>query len=139
MADKKVTKKDRYNVLIEMVQASELENKDEYVEFLKHEIELLSNRSSKSGSTPIQKANNRLIALLKDILGEQESPVTITNLMADPRLATYTVEKADGVVTEVMTNQKLSSLMKKLVDAHEVDKTIIKKVAYFSLTAELDD
>lgn len=133
MADKKVTKKEMFAEVIRIVEASGAENSKECAEFLMHEIELLSNRKSGSKPSPVQKANEKLAQVVKTVLSEQENAVTVTDLMKDARLATYTVEKADGATVEEMTNQKLSSVLKKLVDAHEVNKDIIKKKAYFSM------
>ena len=109
------------------------EYKVETVEKLHHEIELLDNRKTVSKPTAIQKANETIAHTIKVVLAEQENPVTITDLLKDARLATYSVMKGETVVTETMTNQKLSSVMKKLVDAKEVVKTIDKKRAFFSI------
>ena len=133
MADKKVTKKEMFAEVIRIIEGSGAENAAECVDFLNHEVELLNNRKSSSKPSPVQKANEKLAQVVKTVLSEQESAVTVTDLMKDARLATYTVEKADGATVEEMTNQKLSSVLKKLVDAHEVNKDIIKKKAYFSM------
>ena len=128
-----MTKKEMYVKVIALVNDSELADKAEIVEKLNHEIDLLNNRSSSSKPTAVQKANVAIMDTIKAVLGEQDNPVTITELLADTRLQTYKVKKNDGVTMETMTNQKLTSLMKKLVDSGAVKKEMVKKKAYFSI------
>ena len=72
------------------------------------------------------------------MLADQTRPVTITELLEDERLKTYTEEDKDGVQTLKMSNQKLSAVMKMLVDAQEVVKTEDKKKSYFSLPKQAE-
>ena len=69
-----------------------------------------------------------IIEKIYDALAEVGSPVTITELQSQvPTMAEY-------------SNQKLSALMKKLVDNGRVTKTIDKKKSYFSITeVEVDE
>lgn len=128
-----MTKKEMFERVIALVEGTEVEEKAEIVDKLRHEVELLDNRKSASKPTAIQKANETIAHTIKVVLAEQENPVTITDLLKDARLATYNVMKGETAVTETMTNQKLSSIMKKLVDAKEVVKTMDKKRAFFSI------
>lgn len=133
MADKKMTKREYFEEIITLVNKSGDANTQKYVDFLNHEIELVNNRSNKSGTTAVQKANAAILDIIRTVLAEQESAVTITDLLKDPRLKSYTVEKGGSEIVEEMTNQKLTSMMKKLVDAGEVQKEMVKKKAYFSM------
>lgn len=93
----------------------------EIVEFCNHQIELLDSRkSSKRGMTATQKANVEVKAVISDVLAGAEDALTVTELLADERLASY-------------TNQKISALLRQMVIANEVVKTIEGKKARFAL------
>ncbi len=128
-----MTKKEMFEKVIALVESAEVENKDEILEKLNHEVDMLNSRKSSSKPTAVQKANDVLMKLVKEILAEQENPVSVTELMQDPRLATYTIEKEDGPSVQYMTNQKLTSILGKLCDVKEVVKTVEKKKSYFSI------
>ena len=119
--EKKTTKKEWFAVLASVVEASEMENKTEALAFINHEVELLEKKSSKSGQTKTQKENVEVMEKIKSALGEVGKAVTITELQAaSAEMAEY-------------SNQKLSALLKKLVESGEVVKTTEKKKSYFSL------
>lgn len=134
MANNKITKKEYFAIVKDIVEASGADNKTDIVAFLDHEVELLNKKSGKSKATPTQAANAVTLNVIKEVLGELDKPVTITELLTDVRLQSYTETTKDGEKVIAMTNQKLSSLMKKLVDAGEVVRTEEKKKAYFSLS-----
>lgn len=136
MAEKKVTKREWFEVIIGIVNNSEYADKEGAVKMLTHEIELLDKKSGKSKETKTQKAHVAIMATIKEVLADMGKPVTITEMLTDTRLANYEEESKDGVKVIAMTNQKLSSMVKKLVDAGEVIRTEEKKKAYFSLPAE---
>lgn len=123
MAEKKITKKERFMELINLVNASEVESKSEMVAFLEHEIELLERKSSSSAKTKTQQEHEKIMALIVEELRKVGKPVTITELMKE------------SVVMAEYSNQKLSSLLKKLIEAENpvVVKTIEKKKSYFSV------
>lgn len=133
MANTKITKKEYFAIVKGIVEASEAENKADIVAFLNHEVELLDKKSSKSKVTPTQVANMATLNVIKEVLADMGKPVTITEMMSDTRLQSYTETAKDGNHLIIMTNQKLSSLVKKLVDTREVVRTEKKKKAYFSL------
>ena len=122
MTAKKITKKERLMELINLVNASEVESKSEMVAFLEHEIELLERKSSSSAKTKTQQEHEKIMALIVEELRKVGKPVTITELMKE------------SVVMAEYSNQKLSSLLKKLTEAENpvVVKTIEKKKSYFS-------
>lgn len=133
MAEKKMTKKDWFEVLKAMVEKSDYADKAGATAFIDHEVELLDKKSGKSKETKTKKAYGAILDAIKAVLADQTKPVTITEMMTDTRLASYEEEGKDGSVTVAMTNQKLSSMVKKLVDTGEVVRTEEKKKAYFSL------
>lgn len=124
----KMTKKDYFNTIATIVANSEVENKEDIQAFISHELELLAKKSGKSGQTKTQKENEVIIEKIYDALAEVGSPVTITELQSQsPAMAEY-------------SNQKLSALIKKLVDNGRVTKTIDKKKSYFSIKeVEVDE
>ena len=119
--EKKMTKKEWFAVLANVVEASEMENKTEALAFIAHEVELLEKKSAKSGATKTQKENVGIMESIKTALSEVGKAVTITELQA-----------ASSAMAEY-SNQKLSALLKKLVESGEVVKTTEKKKSYFSL------
>ncbi len=128
-----MTKKEMFAKVIALVEGTEVDEKAEILEKLNHEVELLANRSSSSKPTATQRANTAILATLEGVMAEAEKPMTITDLMKDERLATYEVTDSSGTHTEVMTNQKLTAMVKKLIANGKVVKTVDKKKSYFSL------
>jgi hypothetical protein len=116
MENKKMTKKEYFGVLLEMVNGNE-----DLTNFINHEIELLDRKASKSGQTKTQKENETIMERIVEVLGEIGKPVTITEL-----------QSANAEMGE-FSNQKLSALLKKLVDSNQVVKTVDKKKSYFSV------
>lgn len=121
---KKMTKKEMFAMVINVVSETEAENKEEMLKFLNHEVELLEKKSGKSGETKTQKENKILMEQLVEALGEMEKPVTISE---------FQNKSTHEVAT--LSNQKLSSLLKKLVEEENprVVKTVEKKKSYFSV------
>jgi hypothetical protein len=126
----KATKKDYFNMVKAIVEASEVDNKAEIVAFIDHEVELLDKKSTKKSTS---KYDDMVLAAIKEVLAEQDKPVTITELMEDTRLQTYTVFEKGAETQKKMTNQKLSAMANKLVDTKELVKTTDKKKSLFSL------
>ena len=115
--EKKMTKKEYFAVLAEVVANSDMENKDGALAFIAHEVELLEKKSAKSGQTKTQKENVGIMETISEVLADMGKPVTITELMKDERLSAY-------------SNQKLSALVRQMPN---VVKTTEKKKSYFSL------
>lgn len=120
----KMTKKDYFNQLLAI---KEVSANEDLVGFINHEIELLAKKSGKSGQTKTQKENEGILKTIVECLATDRTPMTITELQG-----AYT-ELAD------FSNQKLSALMKKLVDNGTVTKTIDKKKSYFVLAGEVEE
>lgn len=112
----KMTKKEMFE-MIKGVCA----NDTRIVEFCDHEIELLTRKASKSTMTKTQKENEGIMEIIVNALKNLDNAVTITELQgACTELADY-------------SNQKISALLKKLVDSNQVVKTVDKKKSYFSI------
>lgn len=119
---KKMTKKEMFAMVAKVVENSEVANKEEMLGFLNHEVELLEKKNSKTGQTKTQKENEVLMVQLLEALAEFDKPITVSEFMK---------ESSHEVAT--LSNQKLSALLKKLVDSKKVIKTVEKKKSFFSL------
>ena len=112
-----MTKREMFN-LIATVNADNAE----IVDFCAHEVELLdAHKSSKRGMTATQKANVVVKDAIVEALSTIGKAVTVTELIA-------TSDALAG-----FTNQKISALLRQMVIANEVVKTIEGKKAFFSL------
>ena len=122
MENKKMTKKETINLLIDVLMGTkEVEDMQIFVDFLVHERELLEKKSSNSGQTKTQKENE----VIKDKIVE-----TLRGLA---RYATITEIQNANVELSELSNQKISALLKQLVDTGVVEKMVDKKKAYFKV------
>ena len=120
MTNKKMTKKEMFAMVMEVVEVSETANKAEMMDFLAHEIELLERKKSSSAKTKSQVENEKIMVSILEELAQAEKPMTVTELMQTESLAG-------------LSNQKLSALLRLLKEDGKVVKTIDKKKSYFSL------
>lgn len=120
MENKKMTKKETINLLIDvLVGNKEVEDMQIFVDFLTHERELLEKKSSNSGQTKTQKENETIKEKIVETLKELGKYATITD-----------IQNANAELSEY-SNQKISALLKQLVDTNTIEKMIDKKKAYF--------
>ena len=116
MAEKKMTKREYFAQIREVV----IDN-PELVAFIDHEVELISKKNSSATPSKTQIENEGIMEKIVIALEKIGNPVTISELQnADSEMATY-------------SNQKLSALLKKLVDSGKVVKTTDKKKSLFSI------
>lgn len=116
---KKITKRDNFNKLLTIREVAE---DTQLVEFINHELELLDRKSAShsTAKTANQKANEEIKTKIVDAL-VQLGKSTISELQAgSEEMAEY-------------SNQKLSALLKQLVDSKQVVRTMDKKKAYFEV------
>lgn len=83
--------------------------------------QLVKRSSGKKTPTKTQKENEGLMEIIVNDLAEIGIPVTVTELIAQ------------GEGLNGYTNQKISALLRKLVEAERVVKTMEKKKAYFTV------
>lgn len=112
----KMTKVEMFTAIKAMV----ADNQD-MVDFLDHEIELVNKRNSRKSNTPSKKdkENASIMDTIAKVLTNAEAPMTVSEI----------VTALDGGYT----NQKISALLKKMVDNGKVAKAYEKKVARFSI------
>ena len=111
----KITKKKMFTMI-----KAQVKDNAEMVAFIDHEIELLDKKASNKKATKTQEAN---VGIKSTILAVLEGGKSMT------------VTEMQGVSAELgeLSNQKVSALVRQLVEAGEVVKTIDKKVSRFSL------
>ena len=92
---------------------------EEVVNFCNHEIELLGKKRGSSKPTKLQLANEGIKEAVLEVLGNIGEPMTVTEI----------VKEMGGVYTP----QKISALLRQLIEAEKVVKTVEKKVSRFAL------
>ena len=115
---KKLTKRDHFNALLAIPAVSD---NLVLVDFINHELELLSKKNSADKkTTATQQANNTLKEAIIDLLVDG-NPYTVSQIIKS-------VPECAG-----LSNQKVSALMVQLVNEGQVEKVIEKRVSYFKL------
>lgn len=126
----KMTKKDFFKLLVGIVEKTEnFDKKTETLDFINHEIELLNKKSSAPGKkkTAHIKENEELMELIGITLELFGKPVTVTTMI-----------KENSEMSK-LSSQKLSALLKKMIEAGKVVRTVEKRVPYFSLAKEEEE
>ncbi len=121
----KMTKMEKFAIVKAMLENSNVEQKDMLIEFIEHEMDLLSRKSSKGTQTKTQKENEILLDRLEEALEEMTDWVTISEF-----------QEFSCADVARLSNQKLSALLRKLIDRGSVVKTTEKKKSYFALTSK---
>lgn len=110
----KMTKRDYFNKVLTIVAGDEeLEN------FINHEIELLDKKSANKRVTKTQEENVGYKAEIKSVLTFEG--------------ATVTEIQSKSEMLGSLSNQRVSALLRQMIESGEVVKTIDKKKSYFSL------
>lgn len=112
--ENKKTKRDYFNELLALATT------EEQKAFIAHELELLDKKHDNKKPTKAQEENEATKSIILDALLVAEKGVTITELLKTPELAGF-------------TNQKVSALLKPLIEGGLVKRTEEKRVAYFSI------
>ena len=123
---KKMTKKDYFEIL-KGAYPKDAHNYDEVIGFIDHELELLAKKNSaEKKPTATQVANT---GIKREILKGMESgkKYTITDLM-----------KSIPAIAD-LSNQRVSALVRQLIEDGSVVRTEEKRKAYFERVAELID
>ena len=123
---KKLTKMNKFEMVMEILVNGEFDNKDLLIEFVQHEMDLLAKKNStgtvrKPSKTQLE--NEKYVAMIEEILLDK-TPRTISDI------------QAENEIFAEMTNQKMSALVKKSVDSQKVVKFVEKKKTYFQINNE---
>lgn len=121
----KMTKMEKFAMVKAMLESSNVEQKDMLIEFVEHEMDLLSRKSSKGTQTKTQKENEILLDRLEEALEEMTDWVTISEF-----------QEFSCADVARLSNQKLSALLRKLIDRGSVVKTTEKKKSFFALASK---
>lgn len=125
--EKKMTKKDLYNQIIALAYGEELQvSIDDIVAFAQKEIDLLNKKSSSKSKQEVAKAkeNEMFMNGIVLVLDNAKSKMTIKE-----------IQEQDEVL-QSLSNQKMTSLIKKLKDLGIVKREEIKGKAYFYTQVE---
>jgi hypothetical protein len=124
MAEKKITKREKFEMVLALVKGNDM-----LTEFINHEIELLSKKAS-GGSAKKDEEQEAFFEIIRDILVEckDASGMQCGAIAKDERAASF--EWKDGKET---SSQRVSAMLKKMVDKGDVVKVTDKKVTYFHL------
>ena len=115
---KKMTKKDKFNALLSL---AEVKSNPTLVEFIEHELDLLDKKNSAEKKPTAQQVANDSIKAAIIVNMVEGKGYTITDLIKN------IPECAD------LTNQRVSALIRQLIDEGKVVRTEDKRKAYFSL------
>lgn len=122
-----MTKREMFAELTKVVNSAEITNKEELLNFIAHEVELLNKKNSRSGKpTKTQVENEEIKTKIFEVLSASNKPMTVTQLLA--------TDKLNG-----LSNQKVSALLTQLRESGKVVRTVEKKVAYYSIMEESDE
>lgn len=119
--EKKMTKKEMFTLIATLNASNQA-----IVDFCNHEIELLDNKKSNGN----KKANEKVakeIEIVYNALVSVGRAVSASELIAETDLTA--LENESGVVS----TQKVSAMLKKLVESGKVEKYTDKKKTYFKV------
>lgn len=124
MANKKMTKKENFMALADLIQGIEVTNKEELQAFINNELELLNKkRSRKGGVTKTQKENMALKKRILATITELNEPMSPTDILTVSEFEEY-------------SNQKISALLNQLVKEGTLTKAKDGSRTVFSIEEE---
>ena len=122
MAEKKITKK----MVVEMMLADKTIIANEvFKAYLENELVLLKKKSENKKATKNQEANVAIKADILEVMAHMK-PSTATEIM-------NAVKSVDAEKYVTLTNQRVSALLRQLIEDNKVVKTVDKKVSKFAL------
>ena len=113
---KKLTHKDYYNMLLAIEEVAENEA---LVGFINGRIEQIEKKAS--GTSKADEKKNAENDVIK---------TTICDTITDTAMTISEMQKANSELAE-LSNQKISSMLRQLISAGEVERTEVKGKAYF--------
>lgn len=122
MAEKKITKR----MVVEMMLADEhIVGNEQFKAYLENELELLKKKAENKKATKNQEANVEIKADILEVMAHM-APSTATEIM-------NAVKSVDTVKYVTLTNQRVSALLRQLIEDNKVVKSVDKKVSKFAL------
>lgn len=120
MANKKMTKKD-YFYILRNAYPKDTPNYSDVISFIDHEIDLLEKKNSGAKKPTAQQTAN---ASIKDAI--------LAGMEKNRLYSIAEIQKEIPGCADV-TNQRISALLRQLINENEVVRTADKRKAYFSL------
>lgn len=117
-------KKTQRNYFEEIIALAQENGRDDLVAFCEDRIEKLGRKLTSKKPTKTQVENDGIKVIILDVLTELDAPATATAIATDPRVN--------------VSNQKVSALLRQLIETGEVVKTTDKGRSYFSLASAED-
>ena len=115
MAEKKMTQR----MVVElMLEDTAINTNDVYVEYLKHQLELLNKKSASKSMTQVQKDNIGYKETILTILSNSETAMSITD-----------IQNSDDTI-KTLSNQKISALLTLLIKDNKVERVEGKKATF---------
>lgn len=130
MAEKKITKREMFVKVLEIVKSANLTDEKVYIDFINHEVELLNKKSTSRKPTAQQEDNKVLIETILSILEIASNTDNKLLTIAEIQSKSPTLNEYNG---KPITNQRISALLKKLIEGGQVVREEIKRKAYFRL------
>ena len=122
---KKATKKEMFGTLKNILFGIKLDipenTKEDLIKFIDHEIDLLNKKASASGQTKTQAENEKIKVVIAEELTKLARAVTISEL------------QKESTELENFSNQKLSALLKQMVESGTVTRVVDKKKTMFKI------
>lgn len=119
MAEKKITKKENFGAIVEILLAN---GREDLAKVMEHEIELLNRKRSGNGKlTPAQEENERIKDKIVEIVSANGGGMTVTQIMQTDGMGGYTMNKMINLVARQLKSEN------RLIRYEE------KGVAYFRL------
>lgn len=122
---KKATKKEMFGTMKNILFGIKLDipedTKEDLIKFIDHEIDLLNKKASASGQTKTQAENEKIKVVIAEELTRIARAVTISELIKESEeLGQY-------------SNQKLSAILKQMVESGTARKIVDKKKSLFTI------
>jgi predicted RNA-binding protein (virulence factor B family) len=120
MTNKKPTKRDYYNALLNI---DSVKANDNLVNFINHELELLDKKNANKSTKPtaVQVANEGIKETILETLADNGGKMTISEM-----------QKANAELGE-LSNQRISALVRQLLTEGKVERIEDKRKAYFKV------
>ena len=119
----KITQKDYYNATIKALKGEAVDfSTDDLVKFLEGRLEVLANKSGSRKPTKVQVENESAKDKILEVLSTDEG-MKVADILKVVDFSDFSFEP---------TSQKVSALLKQMVDNGSVAKTVDKKTSLFT-------
>ena len=105
MAEKKITKRENFGAIVEILRAND---REDLAKVMEHEIELLNRKRTSNGNlTPKQKENEGIKEKIMEIVTANGIAMTVTQMMGTEELSDYTMNKLVSLVSQLRRENRL--------------------------------